>query len=226
MPKIAFFLSLALPLFAGFFPETVHTSITSATAKTLQLKNPFAYNGMSGIVTHQYGSKLQAITSRIVQVSKSKMQLLKGDMVNHDNLPTINTSVQTGDKVIGGYLYDNVLLLAPDAQTYKQLTSTYTKNWIHPDLFAMYLSNIGDKKPTKENLASFAKTYQVGLICIVSQNSLKLLDPISGKVIRQKSMSGLPNKGKSPFFMRLDKIDSGMFSSSTTQSYYDIMKSL
>ena len=226
MRKIALLTLISLPLFAGFFPQTIETSLDKISDKNVHLSTPFPVDGMSGVVIHHYGNDLNAITSRIVQKNPSTAKLLVDDMIHHDKLPTINTEIKTGDKVIGGYLYDNVLLLAPDAKTYANITSKYQKTWIHPDLFALFLSKEGDNIPTKENLASFAKAYQVGLIFIVTKNKAKLLDPISGKIVAQQKMSNLPAKANAPFFMRLDKIDSGMFSSSTTESYYDIMKSL
>ena len=226
MHKIAIIALCTLPLFAGFFPQTVHTSISSVHKKDVTLSQPLLIDGMSGVVVHHYSNNLNAITSRIIQFNTTKIRLLSSDIIHHDNLPTINTPVDIGDEVIGGYLYDNILLLAPDAQIYSQVTSMDSKNWIHPDLFALYLSKIGDTIPTKENLKSFAQRYQVGLIYIFTPNSAKLFDPISGKVVSSKSMSELPAKGESPFFMRLDEIESGMFSSNNTKSYYDIMKSL
>ena len=226
MRKIALIALSSLPLFAGFFPQTVHTSISKVTAKSVVLKSAFPVNGMSGVVVHDYGNDLKAITSRIVQNSSGKVTLLDSNIVHHNELPTINTNVSTTDKVIGGYLYHNVLLLAPNAETYAKITSIYDRKWVHPDLFALFLSKIGDALPTKENLATFAKTYQVGLIFIVENGTAKLLDPISGNIVGQKPMLGLPAKGEAPFFMRFDEIESGMFSSSNKKSYYDIMKSL
>jgi len=226
MRKIALIALSSLPLFAGFFPQTVHTSISKVTDKSVVLKTSFPVNGMSGVIVHDYGNALEAITSRIVQNSSGKITLLDSDIVHHNELPTINTAVSNADKVIGGYLYRNVLLLAPNAETYAKITSIYDRKWVHPDLFALFLSKVGDTIPTKENLATFAKTYQVGLIFIVGNGTAKLLDPISGNIVGQKSMLGLPAKGEAPFFMRFDEIASGMFSSSNAQSYYDIMKSL
>jgi len=119
-----------------------------------------------------------------------------------------------------------VLLLAPDANTYAKIVSSHTKKWIHPDLFALYLSVEGEEKPTKENLAIFAKKYQVGLIYIVRKNSAVLLDPISGKIVSRKSMENLPKKGTFPFYMRFKSLDSGWFGSSIEGDYYKTMKSL
>jgi len=223
MRKIALLALTALPLFAGFFPQTIETSISSVNGKSITLSTPLV-NGMSGVVIHNYGNEIEAITSRLIQKSNDDIKLIAGDIIKHDKLPTISTEVSAGDKVIGGYLYNNVLLLAPDAKTYADITASSHKNWIHPDLYALFLEGYGDNVPTKENLKSFAKEYQVGLIYVITNGTAKLFDPISGEVVAQKSISGLPQEGKSPFYMRFTEIDSGLFTSDNTQSYYKIME--
>ena len=227
MHKIALIALLSLPLFSGFFPQTVHTSVKSVQGNTITLNKKFPINGMSGVVVHNYGNHLTAITSRITQTSSDgSASLLNADILQHENLPTIKTSVASNDKVIGGYLYNNVLLLAPDADTYAKIISTHHKKWIHPDLFALYLSVEGEERPTKENLAHFAKKYQIGLIYIVRKNSAVLLDPISGKIVSQKSMTDLPTEGTFPFYMRFKALDSGWFGSEAKGNYYNTMESL
>ena len=225
MRKIALLALISLPLVAGFFPQTIHTSITSIDKKSITLSTPLQ-EGMSGVVVHDYGNEIKAITSRVIQKNTKETILIDNDIIKHDKLPTINTEVTTGDTVIGGYLYNTVLLLAPDAKTYAQITTSIDKNWIHPDLYALFLTSYGDNVPTKQNLKSFAKKYQVGLIYIVSHDTAKLLDPISGKIVGQKSMTNLTKKAKAPFFMRFDEIDSGLFSTDNTKSYYNIMDNL
>lgn len=227
MRKIALITLLSLPLFAGFFPQTVYTSVKSVNGETISLNKPFPVDGMSGVVIHNYGNNLTAITSRIAQTSSGEsVALVSKDILHHDELPTIKTPISVKDKVIGGYLYDNVLLLAPDADTYAKITSAHHKKWIHPDLFAMYLSAEGEEQPTRENLARFAKKYQVGLVYIVRKNSAVLLDPISAKIVSEQSMTDLPAKGSFPFYMRLKSLNSGWFGSDVEGNYYNTMKSL
>ena len=219
---------LSLPLVAGFFPQTVHTSIKSIQGKSIKLHSGFPVVGMSGIVVHNYGNDLTAITSRVVQTSiDGSAVLLDSDVLEHDALPDIKTTMAVNDKVIGGYLYNNVLLLAPDADTYAKIVASEKKKWIHPDLYAVYLSSEGDDQANKENLANFAKKHQIGLVYIVRKNSAVLLDPISGKIVSKKSMSGLPKEGQFPFYMRLEPITSGWFGGSAKKgNYYNSMESL
>ncbi len=227
MRKIALIALTALPLFAGFFPSTLHTSISSVGKDSVSLSRALPVNGMSGVVIHDYGNSLEAITSYIAQTSSDgSAKLIGRDIMEHAELPTIKTAVNKGDKVIGGYLYNNVLLLAPNAHTYAKITSAHSKKWVHPDLFALFLSQAGDAKPSRTNLATFAKEYQVGLIYIVRKNSAVLLDPISGQIIGKKAMNDLPAQGEYPFHMRFEKIDAGWFSGDDKGNYYQTMESI
>ncbi len=220
-------LAVSLPLFADFFPPTIHTSITSVGEKSVSLSSALPVKGMSGIVIHDYGNDLEAVTGRVIQQPDGTATLKKEDVVHHDKLPTIKTAVAPDDEVIGGYLYNNILLIAPDANTYARITSAYDKNWIHPDLFALFLSNEGDALPTKENLAKFAAQYQVGLIYIVKKEKAVLLDPFSGAHVAQKPVENLPKEAKYPFYMRLDGIDTGWFGSSDKNgNYYKAVEAL
>ena len=226
MHKIALIALITVPLFAGFFPSTVHTSVANISGQNIAMSSSFPVNGMSGIIIHNYGNGIKAITSRVVQTSKGHAKLAGNDVIQHDELPTIKTAVARGDKVIGGYLYNNILLLAPDANTYAKVTSSYNKQWVHPDLYALYLSQEGEGAPNKKNLADFAKKYHVGLVYIIKKGSAVLLDPISGKHVGQKGVSGLPAKAQFPFFMHFEKIDSGWFSKSASGTYYNLMETL
>ncbi len=224
---IALMAFAALPLLAGFFPSTVHTSISSVAGDTVSLKSPFPVNGMSGVVIHDYGNSLNTIISYIEQTSSDgSAKLIGRDILKHEELPTINTAVNKGDKIIGGYLYNNVLLLAPDAHTYAKITSANSKKWVHPDLFALFLSQAGDAHPNRKNLAAFAKEYQIGLVYIVRKSSAVLLDPISEQIVGKKVMRNLPAQGEYPFHMRFEKIDAGWFSDDDKKTYYQIMESI
>lgn len=228
MRRFALITLFSIPLFADFFPSAVHTTVNSVDQQHIKLQHAFPLNGMSGAVIHSYGQNAQAITSYIVQTAKKgSAEAIGHSAIDHKELPTIKTPVKRGDQVIGGYMYQNVLLLAPDAETYARITKAYQKNWIHPDLYALFLSTEGESKPSRKNLSEFAKAHQVGLVVIVRSGTAVLLDPVSQKIINRKKMENLPQKGKFPFFSRLEKIESGWFDTDKGEKdYYKVMEAL
>jgi len=226
MRKIFLIAFISLPRFAGFFPKTVQSRIVSSDGTTFKLDKPLPVTGMSGVVVHKFGNQLEAITGYVAQTSSNGTgKLIEKEIIHHDELPTIKTPIAKGDKVIGGYLYDTLLLLAPDSATYSKIVDQYRqKKWIHPDLFATFLSTEGDGYPTRENLAKFAKAYQVGLVYIVKRNSAVLLDPVSGQIVGKKSFTHAVKKAQYPFFMRFESIETGLFSDSGNGDYYKTME--
>jgi hypothetical protein len=214
---------LSIALMADFFPRTINTTVSGVNGDTVTLKSKLPI-GMSGIVIHGYGGDLKSITAIIKQTSANEAKIIGKGLVSHENLPAPKTKIKAGDKVIGGYLYDNVLVLAPNADVYNEVTSSYDKNWIHPDEFALFLSTIKEPTPTKENLKAFAKEYQAGLILIVKKESMVLYDPLSEKVVSKRAYSTKTAYEQAPFYMRLKKIRTGLFGSEYEGNYYKLME--
>jgi hypothetical protein len=216
--------ALSIALMADFFPKTINTTISTVENDTVTLKSKLPL-GVSGVVVHGYGGNLESITAIIEQTSNgNEAKIIGKDLVSHKNLPVPKTKIETGDKVIGGYLYNNVLVLAPNADIYNQIISTYDKNWVHPDQFALFLSTNKEPAPTKNNLKKFAKEYQVGLILIVKKDTLVLYDPLSEKVVSSKTFNSNTTYVQAPFYMRLEKIKTGLFGGAYKGGYYELME--
>jgi len=224
MYKILFVICISIPLLADFFPKSTTTTIAKATNNSIVLRKPLNRDGISCAIIHDYGNNIKALTFMAKQISKDGIiKLIDSDIIHHDNIPTINTKPKVGDSVICGYLYNNILLLAPNEQTYEILTKKYHKNWMHPDLYAMFLSQEGESTISKESLKEFAKRYQIGLVMIVQQNQIILYDPISKSIVGKQNYKPNSNKTKYPFYMHFKEIDSGWFSKKDGD-YYKTME--
>ncbi len=141
---ITFLLSM-IPLMADFYPSTAHSTITAVKQNSVTLKRGFPAKGMSAVIMHNYGNDLKTITSYMRYDGGNRGTLVENEPILHKELPAVKPIVGVGDKVIAGYLYKNILLLAPDAKTYAKITNSAKKNWVHPDLYAMFLSQEGDQ---------------------------------------------------------------------------------
>ena len=225
--KIWFMIAvMPLSLVAGFFPATVHSSIASVNGNEATLTKAFPVNGMSGVVMHSLGKGREAISAIAVQTAQGKIKITKGDLLEEASLPTPKSIASAGDKVIGGYLYGNVLVIAPNAETYSKIVRGTSKNWIHPDLFATFLAREGDSVPTPDNLADFAKEAQVGLVTVVKRGKAILYDPISRRVVAEKSFQAIGGKNRYPFYMRFTKLEGGLFSGSSEGDYYRAVEAI
>jgi len=213
-------------LFAGFYPTTTNTKVTAVNGNRISLQSPLGVNGMSGVVVHRFDERFKAIVGYITQTDGNMATKIDATAIIHTSLPSVKNKIRVGDSVIGGYLYDNVLLLSPNEKTYADIVRKDSKNWIHPDIYAAFLSKNSLGTPNKENLALFAKQYQVGLIYIVKRDHAILYDPISQSVIGKRVRNSTPTKAQYPFYMRLNTIKSGMFSTVSGGDYYQMMEAI
>lgn len=225
MSKILISLLFSLPLLADLFPATMQSTILNTNNNIIQISPPFPVNGMSGIVIHTYKDGSSAATTGGVQNENGLLTIIDTPLMENGNLPQIATKAIAGDKVIGGYLYDNVLLLAPNQTTYNEITSKYRKNWVSPDNYASFISQKRDGIPTKENLASFAKSYQVGLIAVIKKDSIVIYDPLSQRVITKEPFA-TQTQTQTPFFSNFEKVRTGWFGSTVDDDYYTLMEQI
>jgi len=228
MKKFLLLLLATYTLMANNLPQTIKTTVTNVNDNgELQLATSVP-KGMSGIVVHNYGNGLSAITHSVISQGGSTTKVLPYTAISHDNIPTIKTAVQVNDKVILGNFYNNALLIAPNARTYANITKSLQKTWIHPDAYALELMNEGETKITLKTLHKFAKANQVGLVFIVTKNSLLILDPISKMLLEKQPFTGDSEKAMSPFFARFDQMDTSIFGLSKVDSteYYQAVEGI
>ena len=228
MKKLLFVLLTSYTLMADALPQTVTTTIKSIEANGQITLATSAPEGMSGIVVHNYGNGLTAITNRVVTGKNGKATLSKYTAIAHDNIPNVKTASQVNDKVILGNFYNNALLIAPNADVYNSITSRFKKTWIHPDRFGLDLIADDNAAISLKNLNHFAEKNQVGLILLVTQNSIMMLDPISKKFIAQQPFSANVKKTMSPFYARFEQMDTSVFgfSSVNRTDYYQAVNAL
>jgi len=223
MRKLIILAICSMPLLADFFPPTVEVTVSNVNGNSIELSPALPVTGMSGISVHNYGGAIKAATSSIMQVDDSgKSTILEATLIKKSKLPEIATKIVVGDKVVGGYLYDNVLLLAPNERAYNSFQSKYKKEWIHPDLFGVYISRKGGEASI-DNLEEFAKEYQVGLIAIIMKDSVVLYDPISKKIVAKEANILSDTTVNKPFFTRLNTEAKGFFGGEIDYNYFETM---
>jgi hypothetical protein len=223
MKKFLLMVLSTFVLMAIDLPKPIKTTIKSINKNQVILANSVP-KGRSGIVVHSYGNGLFAITHTAISQGGTKATIGSYSMLKHKSLPTIKTDIKQGDQVIFGNLYDNVLLIAPNEQSYSSITKSIKRVWIHPDLYASFLIINDEDRITKKNLKEFAIKSQVGLVAIVAKDGLRIFDPISGNYLRRVAINTpIEAKTQSPFYARFEQISTNLFSEDSQTkfpSYY------
>ena len=212
MQKFLFILlALSYTLFANTLPSSISTTISSVTSNSqIQLSNTVP-KGMSGIVIHNYGNGLLAITHATVSQGGGRATLLPYKTIPHKNIPNIQTEAKSGDKVVFGNFYNNALVIAPNRDVYRKITTTYKKTWIHPDAYALDFMKEDEIRLRLESLKKFAQLNQVGLVLIVTQTQLLILDPISKQFLGAIPMQVNQANAIAPFYARFRQMDTSVF---------------
>ena len=227
MKKFILLLLTTYSLMANILPSPIKTTIKSIHGNTIQLSNDVP-QGVSGIIVHDYGNGLTAITHSVVTIKGSKANIVPYKAIIHKNIPTVQTTVKVNDKVILGGFYNNALLIAPDAKTYTDITKKFNKTWIHPDAYALDFMREGKSAISLNSLQKFARANQIGLVLIATKNRLLVLDPISKKSISEIPMNNQPKNSMKPFFSRFEQMDVSAFGFSDVKlkDYYQAIYEL
>jgi len=220
MKKILFFILISsYSLFADALPTSIKSSVKSTSNEVIQLSSNIPV-GMSGIIIHNYGNGLSAITHTTISLGNGKASVESHTAILHKNIPSIQTAVTVGDDVIFGNFYNNALLIAPNQVAYKQITQKFHRTWIHPDAFALDFMKEGETKISMEALERFSKKNQVGLVLVVTAERLLIIDPISKKIIGSTALKSNPNSAKTPFYARFDQMSLSVFSLGENNKHY------
>ena len=228
MKKILFLLLTTYSLIANTLPHRIETTIKSIDKNGEIHLTTSIPSGMSGIIVHNYGNGLSAITHSLVTTNNGLAKSKPYTAILHENIPTVKTTAQVNDKIIIGAFYNNTLLIAPDAKTYDTVTKKFKKRWIHPDTYALEFMGRGESAISKASLNKFAKANQVGLVLIVGKDKILILDPISQQFIGEFPFTNQSNKSINPFFSRFEQVDVSTFGFSKVKlvDYYKSIQNI
>jgi hypothetical protein len=211
MKKIVFFILLSsLSLLADGLPNSIHTTVQKVSNGNIELSTNIPA-GMSGIIIHNYGNGLQAITHDSISLGSNKAKITQHNAISHKNIPSIQTTVKEGDSIIFGRFYQNALIIAPNQITYQQLTKKFNRTWTHPDLFAMEFMDSSETSLTMDVLKSFAQNHQIGLVLVVTENELLVIDPMSKTVLGRGPFNANKSEVTTPFYARFEPVNTSLF---------------
>ncbi|GAA7734966.1 plasminogen-binding protein PgbA [Helicobacter pylori] len=138
-------------------------------------------------------------------------------------LPTPRMVAKKGDLVYFRQFNNQAFLIAPNDELYEQIRATNTDiNFISSDLLVTFLNGFD---PKIANLRKACNVYSVGVIYIVTTNTLNILSCESFEILEKRELdtSGV-TKTSTPFFSRVEGIDAGtlgkLFSGSQSKNYF------
>ncbi len=227
MKKIILLLITTYSLIANTLPKRVETTIRAINGNHIQLANSVP-SGISGFIVHEYGNGLSAITHSIVTISNGEATILPYKAIRHKNIPTVKTEAKVNDRVILGNFYNNIMVIAPNEQTYSTITKRFKRNWIHPDSYAVQFMKEGRSEISLDSLKRFSIQNQIGLILLVDKKRIVIIDPISKKRIAEEPFQTPNQKAMNPFYSRFPQMDisSFGFSDIKLEEYYKSIKEI
>ncbi len=138
-------------------------------------------------------------------------------------LPTPRMVARKGDLVYFRQFNNQAFLIAPNDELYEQIRATNTDiTFISSDLLVTFLNGFD---PKIANLRKACNVYSVGVIYIVTTNTLNILSCESFEILEKRELdtSGV-TKTSTPFFSRVEGIDAGtlgkLFSGSQSKNYF------
>lgn len=212
---ISVFFTLCLNASETFKEYT--TTIISTSGDTATVKNSKDVTiGASGVVIHNFDKAHSSIVARAIVIAKDsetlKIRFERFDDLVQKALPVPAILPKTGDKVILNHLYDRAIAIAPNYQTYKEITGKHKEiQWVHPDIFAsqLFIENIPD--PGREEFGKICKKNEASLIYFAIGSNGYFTDCNSFEVVATESISTSIKKVKLPFYTRIKKIESPLF---------------
>ncbi|GAA7691811.1 plasminogen-binding protein PgbA [Helicobacter pylori] len=145
------------------------------------------------------------------------------ESMKQSHLPTPRMVARKGDLVYFRQFNNQAFLIAPNDELYEQIRATNTDiNFISSDLLVTFLNGFD---PKIANLRKACNVYSVGVIYIVTTNTLNILSCESFEILEKRELdtSGVI-KTSTPFFSRVEGIDAGtlgkLFSGSQSKNYF------
>lgn len=184
--------------------------------------------GMSGFIIRKFDATHSTIiaNARVEESNPSNnraiLRISEYDGLRQESLPGGNWTPKPSDTAVLANDYERGLLIAPDDNAYDTLTKSMPgMEWVHPDIFATYLSREGHPTPVTEDFHRYCTANSIGLLYIQSANTLFTLDCKSFTLLQSAPSLSPSEKGMTPFYSRIPTIRAAWWGegSSRLESY-------
>jgi hypothetical protein len=197
----------ASPIFNEFNTDILEVNGATATVKN----SDDILIGSSGVVIHTFKSGVSTIVARADVTSKegerATIKFEEFKQTEQEAFPKPGILPIIGDKVKLNYLYDRVLIVAPNYDVYKEVTEHFKDTqWIHPDIVAAYLAKEYRPNPDKEIFQKVCAINSASLIYFALSENGYFVDCNNFKTIKALKTEKI-KKAQVPFYTRITGIE-------------------
>lgn len=227
LKKICFFCVFALNLWAFDF-SPIKASVDEVGENVVFIKdNPQIQVGASAIIVKQI-KNASSIISRASVVGRErgliKLDLKPFTMLAQPALPELDVKVQAGDEVIVNFLYDRLLLIAPDEASYKAVEQSLPELYfMHPDILSAYMVREFKLSPKREDFSLVCSNNALGIVAFVLENKVAFLDCADFTLLFEKPLNAQVAKPQLPFYSNIRNYKKNFFNFAEKRvaDYYD-----
>lgn len=187
--------------------------------------------GESGEIIRWFDKEHSGIVAMaaVVEVKDNRAKIAFEPFVGLEQsaFPTPLLKPQKNDEVVFRSFNDRAFLIAPTQDIYEKVRNAYPDvTWLHPDLFAAYLMDIGHTAPVKGDFRKICAQYATGVVYIVNLNEGQALDCQTFSLIKKDYITGRApiEERMLPFFSRIGSTNQEWFfyliNDKRTQDYY------
>lgn len=230
--KLCFFCVLALNLWAFDF-NPIHSSIDKIEGNFIFIKdNPKIQVGASAIIVQQI-KNASSIISRASVIGREqdlvKLELKPFTMLEQRALPTLDVKAKKGDEVIVNFLYDRILLIAPNKVSYDSVVQTYPELYfMHPDILGATMVRRFKLSPKKKDFKTFCSNNALGIVAFVLEDRVSFVDCEDFTLLFEKPFKVKVTKPQTPFYSNIKEYKKNVFNfaESKVKDYYQYYKEM
>lgn len=163
-----------------------------------------SFSDYSGIIA-------QAEVIECCEDGKAVASIKSFDTLRQVYLPNPTNDPKEGDIVVFRGVNHKAFLVAPNLELYDKIKEDYKEvNFVSSDLLLGYLFSYGGYDPTRLFFREACSAYGVGLVYIINENALDVLDCQSFKILDSKEMDTSEVEDISvPFYSRIEEVNTG-----------------
>ena len=159
--------------------------------------------GDSGIVSREInGNEFIIAEAQVDSIAEGVaiVQISDFAQMREKYLPKPKAQVAQGDKITFRILYDKALLIAPNQSMYQVIVDKFNDiDFLHSDIFATYLAKEGENMPSIADFGRFCTKFDIGLVFVVGQKSLDILNCQSFKILDSSTLELSDSSVIAPF---------------------------